>query len=255
MSNTNGQVPAGWYADPNGGPQLRWWDGAQWTEHYAPDPQAAQPVQPTQPVAPTQPVYTQPAAAQQPAYAAPSTYATPYPRAVVPERAKLAPGAAIYNAYIWLVVALPFVLVLVLPFWNPLSGIALTRTADGSVRAYTDPSFLLNPAYFILIFGGFIVDALVVVFAWLDYRDLQRKGVERPFHWAWAFFVFVNPGFLVYVIGRSIVVRKVAPGRGLAPIWVAIGLYVVSIIIAIIWVATLFSSLMGLMHTYGGYGV
>ena len=56
------------------------------------------------------------------------------------------------------------------------------------------------------------------------------------------------------MIGRSIIVRKVAPGRGLAPIWLAIALYAVSIIIGIIWVATLFSSLSGLMHTYGGCG-
>ncbi|POX43215.1 Scramblase [Streptomyces sp. Ru73] len=31
---TNTNVPAGWYADPQGTPdQLRWWDGARWTEH------------------------------------------------------------------------------------------------------------------------------------------------------------------------------------------------------------------------------
>ena len=29
------QTPAGWYPDPNGGPQQRYWDGARWTEHYA----------------------------------------------------------------------------------------------------------------------------------------------------------------------------------------------------------------------------
>lgn len=27
-------VPAGWY--PSDGGRLRWWDGRQWTEHYAP---------------------------------------------------------------------------------------------------------------------------------------------------------------------------------------------------------------------------
>jgi hypothetical protein len=26
-------TPAGWYADPAGGAQRRWWDGTQWTDH------------------------------------------------------------------------------------------------------------------------------------------------------------------------------------------------------------------------------
>lgn len=26
----------GWYADPAGTPQLRWWDGTQWTQQYRP---------------------------------------------------------------------------------------------------------------------------------------------------------------------------------------------------------------------------
>ncbi|WP_326598351.1 phospholipid scramblase-related protein [Streptomyces sp. NBC_01803] len=36
-------VPAGWYADPQGAPDLvRWWDGAQWTDHTQPgQPQQA----------------------------------------------------------------------------------------------------------------------------------------------------------------------------------------------------------------------
>ncbi len=37
MSTT---TPAGWYPDPSGGPNQRWWDGAQWTDQlsspYAP---------------------------------------------------------------------------------------------------------------------------------------------------------------------------------------------------------------------------
>lgn len=28
--------PAGWYAAPDGTPQMLWWDGAAWTEHSAP---------------------------------------------------------------------------------------------------------------------------------------------------------------------------------------------------------------------------
>jgi hypothetical protein len=28
-------VPAGWYGDPSGRYELRYWDGGQWTEHVA----------------------------------------------------------------------------------------------------------------------------------------------------------------------------------------------------------------------------
>ncbi|MCB5906261.1 phospholipid scramblase-related protein [Streptomyces pinistramenti] len=66
---TNASIPAGWYADPQGTPhQLRWWDGARWTEHTHAEPQRAQPQQP-QPTAqqlpqqqpsPAQPVQTAP---------------------------------------------------------------------------------------------------------------------------------------------------------------------------------------------------
>ena len=33
MSNNDTRVPAGWYPDPLGLPQLRWWDNHSWTEH------------------------------------------------------------------------------------------------------------------------------------------------------------------------------------------------------------------------------
>ncbi|MER7397982.1 phospholipid scramblase-related protein [Streptomyces sp. NPDC000151] len=43
---TNSNVPAGWYADPQGTPdQLRWWDGARWTEHTHPGGQGQAPGQ------------------------------------------------------------------------------------------------------------------------------------------------------------------------------------------------------------------
>ena len=54
MTDTTGALPpAGWYPDPYGSPQERWWDGTGWTQHM----NTAAPVAPAQPVAP---VYTQP---------------------------------------------------------------------------------------------------------------------------------------------------------------------------------------------------
>ncbi|MGG2460353.1 phospholipid scramblase-related protein [Streptomyces sp. RGM 3693] len=51
MTHTN--IPAGWYADPQGTPQqLRWWDGSQWTGHTHPGQQAQPPVQAGQPSQP-----------------------------------------------------------------------------------------------------------------------------------------------------------------------------------------------------------
>lgn len=49
---THPSTPAGWYADPQGTPnQLRWWDGAQWTEHTHPGQPGQVPQQQAQPVA------------------------------------------------------------------------------------------------------------------------------------------------------------------------------------------------------------
>ncbi|MFG1706374.1 DUF2510 domain-containing protein [Nonomuraea sp. M3C6] len=47
------QTPAGWYPDPYGEPQLRWWDGSQWTD--ATHAQEQGPGQPQQPASGPQP--------------------------------------------------------------------------------------------------------------------------------------------------------------------------------------------------------
>jgi uncharacterized protein YxjI len=60
---THSNTPAGWYPDPQGAPQtLRYWDGAQWTEHTNQDQQQA-------PAGQQAPAAQQPQPAQQqPAY-------------------------------------------------------------------------------------------------------------------------------------------------------------------------------------------
>jgi hypothetical protein len=66
---TSPQTPAGWYPDPEGSGQQRYWDGAQWTQHYSGAAAAA-------PVAPGygQPAYAQPAAARGPVTPAPAAW-------------------------------------------------------------------------------------------------------------------------------------------------------------------------------------
>ena len=226
MSDTNGGVPAGWYADPSGTQQQRWWDGTRWTGHYAPAAAAA----------------SAPAAYSQPGYPQMSPV---YGQTYVPQRPQLAPGTRIYTVYIWLVVAVPFVTVVLLPFWNPFNGMSLTRTTNG-YSSFGSSAAFLGPMYFIIIGTGFITYGLTVLFAWLDSRDLSRAGVERPFHWAWT---FLSP--IIYIIGRSVIVRRVAPGRGLAPIWVTIGLYVLSFVVSIIWTVALINTLSQLVSTSG----
>ncbi|MFG2092363.1 phospholipid scramblase-related protein [Streptomyces sp. NPDC048612] len=90
---TNANIPAGWYADPQGTPhQLRWWDGSQWTEHTHPGQQAAAPAQgqsaqPGPQQAPQQQTAQQ--ATQQPAQ-------QPMPQQFAPQQPAQAPGQAPY---------------------------------------------------------------------------------------------------------------------------------------------------------------
>ncbi|WP_168197104.1 DUF2510 domain-containing protein [Agromyces laixinhei] len=221
-------APAGWYPDPNDAAAQRWWDGAQWTEHRAAAPVTAYPAAPA---------YVPAAEGGRPA---------PYGGA---EAARMPEGTPVDTLWIWLIVALPVLAALPIFFWDLEAYVMSSMSVDASANPvlaalgpYTDPWYLA------LMFGSWIAYGLVVWFAYLDYAALRRLGYARRFHWAWAFL-----SSLVYVIGRSVVVRGQA-GRGFLPMAAAIALSVVLTIGVVTWVAVmmvnLFSSSMEMYSSY-----
>ena len=81
-------VPAGWYPDPYGASELRWWDGQNWTESIHPPvaapPAPPAPAPPAQEPAAQQPVMQQPAA-QEPVVQQPAVQQPPVQTPAVQE--------------------------------------------------------------------------------------------------------------------------------------------------------------------------
>ncbi|WP_029947212.1 DUF2510 domain-containing protein [Leifsonia aquatica] len=214
-NGTPGGAAPGWYSDPYGAAPQRWWDGTQWTADVS------------------QPVVPQPAQVH---------YA--------PKRPALNPATPVGTVWIWLVVLLPLVTLAMLPFLRFDFTSYFYTTMHASPQNIPDPFVLLGgPMYFVLVLVGWLIWAVTVVLSWLDYRELTRRGVVRPFHWAWSFL-----SSLVYVIGRTVIVRGVADRRGMAPLWGAIAVTVLSFIVTMIWTVTLLSGMFNDIARLTAYG-
>ena len=262
-------TPAGWYPDPSDAAAQRWWNGVQWTEHVAPAapvaPVAAPVVPPVVTPQVAAPAYVTPVTpasepAYAPAYVAPVTpaaepayapaYAPAYPPAPYGGAAtatRVPEGTPVDTIWIWLIVALPVLAVLPLFLWD------FEGYLEQSMNPSASPMFsalgpYTAPWYLAATFGGWAVYGLSVWFAALDSAALAKLGYERRFHWAWAFL-----SSLVYVIGRSVVVRRQS-GRGYLPMAAAIALTVVLTIGVIVWfvvmMATVFETSMEMYPTY-----
>lgn len=162
-------TPAGWYPDPSGVAGTRWWDGAQWTSH-----------------------------AQPPAYPAGGYAAVPAPPAKV--------EVPTSTVWVWLAIAasaLPYFTIFLMD-WHGFIDAIVASAARGVESSYL-LSWQLNSLLVSLISWGAI--ALYILFSWLDWRELRKRGIVRPFHWAWAFFGLLTFGVAVYMIGRAVVLR------------------------------------------------
>ncbi|PPF70024.1 hypothetical protein C5E16_03680 [Clavibacter michiganensis] len=287
-------TPAGWYADPAGSDRLRWWDGTRWTDHLTDVPAAASPAassaatssspdagrDPEQaapatahvpPVAPpvspqaaqqpySQQPYSQQPSGQQPYSHQPSgqqpdsqqpSGQQPYSQAGYAQPAYAAPtpppqapaGTSPFTWAVWILAALPVISILL--------ALAVDYRAALEMGARGPrPDVAVASALSSLV--QFLMWAASVALAYFDHRDLTRRGVVRPFHWAWAF-IPVAGG--VYLIGRSIVVRRRIPGspaNALAPVWLWIGLIVIVAFVSIVKAVEAFTTSLQMYGT-GGY--
>jgi hypothetical protein len=177
-------TPAGWYPDYTGEPRLRWWDGAQWTEHV------------------------QGGAAQ--------------PYSLTPERTKVADGTPVFTPFIWILTFLPLLGLVISHLLSPAVTVGRPSVEDPT-------AVLRSPAYLANLAISIITYAATIVLAFFDRRQLLARGFDRPFHWAWA---FIPVNGVVYVIGRSVIVRRRA-GHGISPMWVSIGILVLNFIFSL----------------------
>ncbi|HEY5230357.1 MAG TPA: DUF2510 domain-containing protein [Galbitalea sp.] len=194
-------APAGWYPVA-GSEQKRWWDGTRWTDHIY-DPATATPVAPASPAA-----------------------TTPVAPLRAPEGVK--PG----TVWFWLLaVGAPVLQLLEL---IPAS-IWVNQVVAGDPSANSVAGSGLDPLSLVTFLSGWIIAAFCIVIALLDWRELRARGIPKPFHWAWSFFVIVIGWPVVYVIGRTVVAKR-RTGSGMAPLWVFVGLQVVAFIAVAIFV-------------------
>ncbi len=149
----------------------------------------------------------------QAAYYSSGSYGAPLPAPI---------GTSPYNAQIWWIVGIYAVL--------SVASIFVVYSA------VSDPYLVLtsSTAYLLVQLGfgavGLLAWAAAIVLAAQDGRELESRGVQRPFHWAFTFIPSYGP--TIYIIGRSIVVRR-RTGSGLAPIWVHLGSYVGAIVLSV----------------------
>ena len=216
MSNPYDAPPPGWYPAPDGSGGQRWWDGMRWTEYASP---LAPPPGPQQ--------------------YAPQRVA-PYGEVVRP---RVPEGTPVDTMWIWLIVLLPFLSLVPLLFWD-FEGY-LVQSMNDPNNPMAELALYTDPAYLIAVLLGWASYGLSVWFAYLDVVALRRLGYTRQFHWAWAFL-----SSLVYVIGRSVVVKRQA-GRGSAPMWVAIALNVAVFVGAVVWISSIIANVMStVISTY-----
>ncbi len=170
---TNGMPTSGWYDDPGGSAQLRWWDGVAWTE-FLQDRPVAEPVpEPAPEPAPAPAPATYDFAEFVPAIASSPGYLPPVTRAEVQDIYVSGSGGTVA---VWL-----------LAFF-PLIGVGLQFIALDNLGRVD-----------ILIAIGAVIFVSLIVLAIADRVSLARKNIGGPTLW-WLLLAFP----FSYLIARAV---------------------------------------------------
>jgi hypothetical protein len=199
-------IQPGWYPDHTNPAVQRWWDGTQWTEHT------------------------------QQAYVA---------GGVAAAQLKAPEGTKWNTLWIWLILLMPLVSLFSL-FTINIGGYMEALVSDPSRPDISGAmSALFTPGFIVATVLGWVIIALTIFFSYLDYRELERRGVPKPFDWAFSFLALAGYG-IVYPIGRAVVTNRRGAG-GLVVLWIVIAIFVVGLIVGGIWAFGFFNQMIALM--------
>ena len=154
---------------------------------------------------------------------------------ITPPAPTTPPAAQTSTVQIWLIVGILAAQLIAAFFYLGTLDLSGYLSATMDMASYSsDPEsilalygFIFTPGYAVVLVLGFLGYVGTVALAYFDSRTLEARGVVKPFHWALAF--IPSYGSLVYVIGRSVVVRR-RTGSGLAPLWAYIAVFVLGTI-------------------------
>jgi hypothetical protein len=174
-------IPAGWYSDPAGFDQLRWWDGTGWTRHLAP-----------------RPIPTPPPVAQAPVFPMPITQA---PVLQTPAVQTLAPPGNWNTVSSWFVALSPmfYAVAYILEF----------------PRAVGQPNFSYE--FGVLAGSAFVPFVVAVIFATVDRHALKKRGYPVP---ASVWWMLLSPLAYV-IVRTVKLRREVGRGSGPLWVWIA----------------------------------
>lgn len=147
-----------------------------------------------------------------------SGYFADMPVEGVRSRPLLEPKTPLFTPFLGAILWLPVALIVIDLVLKSIH--AYEVNVDGTPVA--DPELVFTLGDVVSLVATVPLYAASVVMAYLDWRRLGRLGVVRPFHWAWGFLI------TVYVIGRTVIARKVVPLTSVAPIWIFVALSVIS---------------------------